>query len=77
MARKRSPLDGLRCEFCGAALSTWEFKKWHDENVHDWLNLHCAACDSAFDESDARWHCFNVWTHRCPDGSTGTVARKE
>jgi hypothetical protein len=77
MAKKRSPLDGLRCEFCGVALSTWAFKKWHDENVHDWLNLRCATCGSAFNENDASWHRFDVWRHRCPDGRSGTVARKQ
>jgi len=54
-----------------------DFKKWHDENAHDWLNLHCAMCGATFDEGDNSWCRFDIWTHRCPDGRSGTVARKE
>jgi|ERR1019366_3461593 hypothetical protein len=74
MARKKSPLDGLRCDFCGAALSTWAFKKWHDEKFHDWLNLRCGTCESPFSETDGNWHLFDVWQHHCADGRFGKVA---
>jgi hypothetical protein len=76
MARKKSPLDGLHCKFCGVALSTWEFKKWHDEEWHDWLNMRCDACGSRFSETDGSWQLFDVWEHSCTDGRMGKVARR-
>jgi hypothetical protein len=76
VARKKSPLDGLRCDFCGVAFNTWEFKKWHDEEWHDWSNMRCDACGSGFSKTDGSWELFDVWEHSCADGRMGKVARR-
>lgn len=76
MARKKSPLSGLRCEFCGAALSTWAFKKLHDEEFHDWMNLRCDTCGAAF-KRDERWQLCDVWEHFCDDDRSGKVGIRD